>query len=380
MSISESFNIKNFDDFIRNFSIADLVNKTKSLVFPLKYSYVFMIYKNSSLALPIKTINKDTDGISEVISFGLQLKEADYNNIKVALYAYNNYSTKICTLESNTPPEKIKNKLFRDISTSKCDIKMSLSSLSSKIINKYKVKPPKAKNRFVHIIIVNSKLTDGLSKEDINNLKQEFISGKTSVFGVTIDTLLRQKSNKVEEILMYNNSEIKDLIQISGKIDEAFTENFVEETDTNFTSQIKKIDKFLEGCRELYISLSITQQRIKNGEISGKKLEKLKKLLFYEYISDNYIQTLLDELDQESLKKMEERCEMFLESVNSLHVEKTAKKVQDENLSRYIVNQKENFIKFIEKFKSAKELIQFVGKRVDEEIRKITNDSVINEE
>ena len=355
-----------------------------------KTEYFFLINVNKSLF--IQNDNKNLKLIDDIIKVLNELKK----NYRVKIFSYKKYVKEIIKVKKdneNIEPRTIIDLLLNEIEESpQSDIILSLSDLYTKI-EKYLIREENEKNRIMKIIIINNEEDDYNQKKfeqkTLEKILTEFINDKSCFYGVELfylnNDILTNKS--ISEIFNKNDALLKKQENINIEIYDKWQDIFSNEY---INDGIKKLDDLVKFFKNVLNSIFFIKNKIKktkDEKIKQKQMEKLET-----YINSNNINNIkegiisseINESYMEELNNFRNNLKEIEKEINEIINEE--KMNQKENsifymneISKYLLEQKDLFLKFIQILEKSLIFIDSIEKEIFNQKKNINNNSNDND-
>ena len=355
-----------------------------------KTEYFFLINVNKSLF--IQNDNKNLKLIDDIIKVLNKLKK----NYRVKIFSYKKYVKEIIKVKKdneNIEPRTIIDLLLNEIEESpQSDIILSLSDLYTKI-EKYLIREENEKNRIMKIIIINNEEDDYNQKKfeqkTLEKILTEFINDKSCFYGVELfylnNDILTNKS--ISEIFNKNDALLKKQENINIEIYDKWQDIFSNEY---INDGIKKLDDLVKFFKNVLNSIFFIKNKIKktkDEKIKQKQMEKLET-----YINSNNINNIkegiisseINESYMEELNNFRNNLKEIEKEINEIINEE--KMNQKENsifymneISKYLLEQKDLFLKFIQILEKSLIFIDSIEKEIFNQKKNINNNSNDND-
>lgn len=381
----------NFSDIIQNISIPKEIDNLKQENIPIKLTFAILINPHTSLGL----LYKGEPFLTKVINYLYKIKEIS-NNCSIIIYTYTDYVYKICELDSEDQSNEIIQKILNQIATSKKDLRMALSSLVSKFINK-NISP---KNNFLKIILFdssNEKEGEFYKLDDIMSILSEFADCKhTDIAGISMHFIIKNDfllsnfilNNKnynlicdyswkekqsifdeFEFIIQNTKVTLNNYVEISKNLEKDILNYCRDEDNKAF---FEKFENFIKLIKKIHFSWTTIISKIEKKEYSLSQIQKIENAMFFYFLSEDYIvNTINKEFTPYILSDVIKKGNNFLTKIEKYEINNKNEQMNYYILmTSYINQQKEKIRRFVNKFSQINKLFEFFNLNINDDITK----------
>jgi hypothetical protein len=268
------------------------------------------------------------------------------------------------------------------------DIILSLSNLYTKIEN-YIIREENEKNKIMKIIIINNEEDDYNQKKfeqkTLEKILTEFIIDKSCFYGVELfylnNDFLTNKS--ITEIFNKNEELLKKEENINTDIYDKWQDIFSNEY---INDGIKKLDELVKFFKNVLNSIFFIKNKIKNTKDEKIKENQIQKLEQYinsnnlNNIKEGIISSEINESYMEELNNFKNSLKEIEKEINDIINEEKINQKENNTfyvneISKYLLNQKGLFLKFIQILEKSLIFIDSIEKEIFNQKKNINNNS-----